>query len=193
MVATVNVQQINGAAGSKVYSTITTSTRLQTKDQFAPTDTTYPVPIPSSGFKYSYWASICLDLAGTFTKINNVKFWSDGSIGWNFGTNGELRIGNRDSGDIGCPDASYQQALGVEGDTGYAIEDATNGHVYYKGQTTPTKKVDLWTSGSKAQVDSTDHTVAEKTKHVVLQVKVDTNATQGEQADETLYFSYDEI
>jgi hypothetical protein len=193
MVATVKVQQITGPSGSKTYSDIDTSTRLQTKDQFDPADTSFPVPIPGSGFKYSYWASICLDLAGDFTKINNVKFWTDGSIGWTFGTGGELRIGNRDSGDIGCPDASYEQAAGVEGDTGYTIEDATNGHDYYKGQSTPTKNVEDWTSGGKATVDSGDHESAEKTKHIVLQVKVDADATQGEQSDETLTLSYDEI
>ncbi|HEY4674476.1 MAG TPA: hypothetical protein VIH48_00305 [Candidatus Bathyarchaeia archaeon] len=178
MVATVNVQQITGASGSKTYNNIATSTRLQTKDQFAPTDTSFPIPIPSSSFKYSYWASICLDLAGTFTKINNVKFWSDGAIGWSFGTGGELRRGKHDSGDQGCPDASYEQAAGTEGDTGYTIEDATNGHDYYKGQSTPTQNVANDTSGAKAQVDTTDYTSAGKTKHLVLQVKVASDATQ---------------
>jgi hypothetical protein len=178
MVATVKVQQITGPSGSKTYSDITASTRLQTKDQFAPSDTNYPIPIPSSGFKYSYWASICLDLGGTFAKINNVKFWSDGSIGWTFGTGGELRRGKRDSGDQCCPDASYQQAAGTEGDTGYPIEDATNGHAYYKGQGTPTQNVNNDTSGSKCQVDTTDYTSAGKTKHIVLQVKIASDATQ---------------
>ena len=193
MVATVNVQQITGPSGSKTYSNITTSTRLQTKDQFAPNDTSYPIPIPSSGFKYSYWMNICLDLSGTFTKINNIKFWSDGAISWNFGTNGELRRGKRDSGDQGCPDASYEQAAGTEGDTGYTIEDVINGHDYYKGQSTPTQNVANDASGSKCQVDTTDYTSAGKTKHLALQCKIASDAIQGEQTDEVLSFSYDEI
>jgi len=197
MVATVGVYQATGGSDGAPANEneITTSTRLQTKDQFDPNDINYPIPIPTSGFNYSYWIHVYLKITGgTFTKINNVKFWSDGSIGWTFGTNGELRIGNRDSGDIGCPmDSEYDVATGTEGESGDAIEDATNGHDYYNGQTTPTKNVEEWTSSNKATVDSTDHTTTGKCKAVVLQVKVASDATQGEQTDETLYFSYDEI
>ena len=196
MVATVNVQQaVGGSDGSPgTYNNITSSTRLQTKDQFAPTDTAYPVPIPSSGFSYSYWIHVCLDLSGTFTTVNNVRFYSDGDIGWNFGTGGELRRGNRDSGDHGCPmDSEYDLATGTEASTGDTIEDAALGHGYYNGQTTSTANVSSDTEGSPAVIDSTDHTVAGKTKAVVLQCKVANDAVQGEQADETLSFKYDEI
>ncbi|MCW4016817.1 MAG: hypothetical protein NWF06_10640 [Candidatus Bathyarchaeota archaeon] len=196
MVATVNVQQtVGGSDGSPAsYNNVTASTRLQTKDQFAPADTSYPISIPSSDFNYSYWIHVCLDLSGTFTQINNVRFCSDGAIGWNFGTGGELRRGNRDSGDHGCAMPSeYEVATGTEADTGDSIEDATNGHSYYNSQTTPTADVASDTEGSPAIIDSTDHTSAEKTKAVVLQCKVANDAVQGEQADETLSFKYDEI
>jgi len=191
MVATVNVQRITGASGSKTYTTVT-AVRLRTDDANT-ADTSNPIPIPSSGYNYSYWASICLDLSGTFTQISNIRHYSDGSIGWTFGTGGELRRGNRDSGDVGCPDASYQQASGTAGTTGYAIEDSTNGHAYYKTQTTPTKNIANDTSGSPATVDSSTYTAAGKTKHIVLQVKVASDATQGTQSAETLTWVYDEI
>ncbi len=196
MVATVNVQQaVGGSDGSPdTYNNVATSTRLQTKDQFAPADISYPIPIPVSGFKYSYWIHVCLDLAGTFTTINNVRFYSDGTVGWNFGTGGELRRGNRDSGDHGCPlPSEYDLATGTEGDTGDSIEDGSNGHGYYNGQTTPTANVANDTEASPATIDLTDHTSAEKTKAVVLQCRVANDAVQGEQADETLSFKYDEI
>jgi hypothetical protein len=196
MVATVNVQQaVGGSDGSpETYNNISTGTRLQTKDQFDPTDTAYPIPIPASGFKYSYWIHVCLDLSGTFTTINNVRFYSDGDIGWNFGTGGELRRGNRDSGDHGCPmDSEYDLATGTEADTGDTIEDETDGHGYYNGETTPTADVSDDTEGSPVLIDSSDHTTAGKTKAVVLQCKVANDAVQGEQADETLSFMYDEI
>ena len=90
-------------------------------------------------------------------------------------------------------DTEYDVATGTEGTTGDAIEDAANGHDYYNGQTTPTRSVTYWTSSNKATVDSTDHTTTGKCKAVVLQVRVSSDATQGEQPDETLYFSYDEI
>lgn len=192
MAATVNVQEGNGAS---VSWTTKTAIRFCTKDENNPL-LTYPIPIPSSSFNYSYWKSIVLDLSGSFTKINNVRFYSDGSIGWNFGTGGGLFVGKRDSGDNGCPTANYQQSAGTEGTTGYEMGNATNGHAYYKGQSTPKVNVNSYTSGSPLTVDSSDHTSAEKTKHVVLQVKVDTQAngaSQGSQAAENLTFLYDEI
>lgn len=197
MVAIVGVFQATGGSDGApgAEDEITASTRLQTKDQFAPTDTLFPVPIPAAGFNFSYWVHIFLKITGgTFTKINNVKFWSDGVIGWTLGSGGMLQIGNRDTGDIGCPMLTeYNKATGTEAVTGDAIEDAVNGHSYYNVQGTPVRNVTYWTSGNKAQVDSTDHTTIGRCKAVVLQVKVATDATQGEQADETLTFSYDEI
>jgi hypothetical protein len=195
--ATVIVEQANGGSDGSPGSEneVTASTRLQTKDQFAPTDTSYPVPIPESGFKYSYWIHVYLKITvAPSVKINNVRFHSDGSIGWNFGTDGELRRGNRDSGDHGCPmDSEYDVATGTEGETGDSIEDGSNGHDYYNAQTTKTADVASDTEGSPATIDSTDHTTTGKCKAVVLQVKVDTDAIQGEQTDETLTFKYDEI
>jgi len=196
MTATVKVMEITGPAGSKTYTEVTNRVRFFTKDQATDQSTpqdTYSIPIPTSGYNYSYWKAICLDLSGTFTKINNIRHYTDGSIGWTLGTNGEVRRGNRDSGDHGCPDGSYQQASGTEGETGYPIEDSTNGHAYYKDQTTPTVNVENDTEASPATIDSTDHTSAGKTKHIVLQVKVDTDATQGAQAAETFTWKYDEI
>jgi len=197
LVATVGVYQCNGGSdgASGNENEITASTRLQTKDQFAPTDTTYPIPIPTSGYKYSFWVHVYLKITGgTFTKINNVRFYSDGSIGWTFGTNGELRRGNRDSGDKGCPmDTEYDVATGTDGDTGDSIEDGANGHGYYNTQTVKTANVANDTEGSPATIDSTDHTGTGKCKAVVVQVRVATNATQGEQTDETLTMKYDEI
>jgi hypothetical protein len=197
MVATVGVYQATGGSDGTpgTENEITSSTRLQTKDQFAPNDTNYPIPIPTSGYKYSFWAHIYLKITvAPSVKINNIQFYTDGTIGWNFGTNGELRRGNRDSGDIGCPmDTEYDVATGLEGDTGDPIEDGTNGHDYYNGQTTPTADVANDTEASPATVDSTDHTTTSKCKAVVLQVKIASDAVQGEQNDETLTFKYDEI
>jgi hypothetical protein len=76
------------------------------------------------------------------------------------------------------------------------MNDDTDGHTYYKGGSTnhadPVSAATL-TSGSPMVVDSADHTTAEVTKGVVLQVRVADDATQGDQADETLTFKYDEI
>jgi len=200
IVATVGVFQATGGSdGSPANEDeIVTSTRLQTKDQFMINDTAFPIPIPAAGFSYSYWLTGYLKITGgTFTKINNIQLWSDGDVTWEFGTNGELRIGNRDAGDIGFTmDGEYEVATGVEGESGDEIEHATNGHSFYSGQTVKTKNIEDWVTGTKAVIDSGDHTIAEMCKAFLLQTKVDTaanGAVQGEQADETIYLSYDEI
>jgi len=198
MVATIEIKQGYGGSDgspSELPASGDVDQRLQTKDQYDPADSTYPVPIPPSGFKYSFWVHIYLKIAGgTFTKINNVQFYTDGTIGWSLGTNGEIRRGNRDSGDKGCPmDASYEKATGTDGDTGDTIEDATNGHGYYKGQTTKTTNIQSDVVGTPATIDSTDHTATGKCKAVVLQGKVASDATRGTKADETLTFKFNEI
>lgn len=190
MVATVNVKQITGAPASKVYNPTSgdATLRFRTIDTYDPLSTDYPCVIPTSGNKYSYWASLCLDLSGTFNKINNIKHKAQTANAWPLGTGGEVRRGNRDAGDHGCPDASYAQAGGTQGDSGYSIEDAINGHAYYKTQTTPTAVVGT----SLATIDTTDYTAAGKTKHIVMQVKVGVGATQGTTSTWTLEWQYDE-
>lgn len=196
MVETVVIEKAHGSGPTYTPLTGTPKKeRLQTKDQYDPTDTTYPIKIPASDFNYSYWTHILLHLSGTYTKINNICHYSDGAIGWAFGTGGELRRGNRDAGDKGCPMASYEQAAGTEGETGYPIEDVTYGHDYFNGQTTKTADVASDTEGSPAVIDSADHgpDADVRSKAVVLQVKVAPDATHGAQTAETATFSYDVI
>ena len=196
MAATVVIQEMNGTAPAYTErGTGAIAARYNTRDIYDP-GLNYPIPIPSAGFNYSYWKSHCLDLSGTFTKINNIKWYSAGNPDWTFGTGGEVRVGKRDSGDNGCPGGSYDQAEGTQDVTGFPIEDATNGHTYYKAQGTPTAKIGDYLSGSPLQIDTTDYTAAGKTKHCVTQVKCDTaanGASQGEQSDIVLTLQWDEI
>lgn len=194
MAATVKVEEATGSGPT--FTEITNRVRLFTADQATNQSSpqiTYPVPIPTSGFNYSYWKHVCLNITGTFTKVDNIRHYSDGAIGWNFGTNGALLRGNRDSGDHGCPQANYDQATGTQGTTGDYIGDATNGHSYYKDQTTPTANVANDTEASPALIDSEGRTSAGRTKFIVLQVKVDTDASSGVQPAETMTWKYDVI
>jgi hypothetical protein len=206
MAATVVVQEVTGAKGSKTFTTISNRVRLFTADQATDQGTpqiTYPVPIHASGvgnFYYSYWKHVCLGITGTFTKIDNIRHYSDGAIGWNYGTGGQLRRGNRDSGDIGVgvdTDNShsddYEQAAGTQGTTGYTIENVSNGHDFYNTQTTPTANIASDLVGAPAVIDSAGETAAGKSKAVLLQVKVDGDATSGVQTAETLTWKYDII
>jgi len=191
LAATVTVVEANGAGPS--YNTVT-SPRLCVADSYNP-GLDDPIPIPSGGagnYAYSFWKHFFLNLADSFTRINNVKFYCDGTIGWNFGTGGVLYVGVRDSGDNGCPEGSYEQAAG-DGTDGYSMVDGTNGHDYYKGQSPGEANIEDYTDGSELEVDTTNHESAERTYGVVLQLKIDGDSTLGVQTDETLTWEYDEI
>jgi len=189
--ATYAVQRYTGVSPGSA-ATIT-NCRLRTDDANT-SDLTNPCIIDTVK-RYSYWASINLNITGTFTQVSNIRHYSAGDLNtWTLGTTGMIARGNRDSGDIGCPLASYQQALGTAGTTGYSIADAVNGHTYYNGQTTKTTNLNSDTSGSPATIDTSLYTTnPSNTKFVVIQAVIDTDATQGVMSAKTLTFKVDEI
>jgi len=193
MAATVAVEYWNGGSDGTPTKTSASTFRFRSDDSPATINATNPLVIPSTGNNYSYWTHIALAISGTFTEVSNIRFYSDGTIAWTLGTDGKVVRGARDSGDQGCPEASYEVATGTSGTTGDYLDDATNGHTYYNGQTTPTADVTSDTSGSPATIDSSTYSSADSTKAVVLQTIVDTDATAGTQASETFTFLYDEI
>jgi hypothetical protein len=185
LVATYSVSRLTGAG-----PTVTTVTNVRLRSDDANTaDLTNPVLIDSV-LRRSYWASVALSFTGTYSQISNIRHYSSGSIAWTWGTNGKLIRGNRDSGDIGCPTGSYQQATGTGGVSG---DDLVVSHSYFSGQTTKSVTVNTDTSGSPATIDTTAYTTDNKTKHIVLQVYVDTDGTNGVQTAATLSFIVDEI
>ena len=107
MAATMSVQELNGAGPT---ATTVTTIRFCTTDAYAPA-LTYPIPIPTSGFNYSYWKTINLAITNIGTKINNVRFYCDGTIGFAYGSGGLLRIGIKSTGDNGITSRqlSYSQ------------------------------------------------------------------------------------
>jgi hypothetical protein len=194
MAAVVTVQEWNG--GAIAYTSRATPGRFACTDSATPL-LTFPIPINPLGignYSHSWWKHFGLDLADTFTRINNVQFYSDGAIGWTFGTGGAMLVALRDSEPHGCPTGSYAQAVG-SATTGTQIKDGAAGHAYYKGQTAALADVETYTSaGTKLMIDNTNHDAPEKTYAVVLQLKVDGDATLGVMnPDEQLNFSFDEI
>lgn len=190
-VATMAIKQYTGSTPDK---TTVTTPRLSTSDSANP-GTGNPVPIPAADYYYSFWMclALCITAMNDATLINNHKFYMDGACGWTMGTGGDLFIGIRDSGDNGCPEGSYDQATGTEGTTGHWMDDGTNGHTYYKDQTATPAAADTYTSGSPLTVDTQDMTEAGELDHIVVQVKVASDATRGAQTAETLTFQYDEV
>jgi len=72
-VATLAVQQFTGAGPTK---TTVTTPRLSTSDAYNP-GTSNPIPIPVSGFNYSYWMTLHLTITAIndATLLNNHKFY----------------------------------------------------------------------------------------------------------------------
>lgn len=185
MVATYDVVLLNGAV---LTETVITNGRFRTDDANT-ADLTNPCLIDSVK-RRSYWKAFALKFGGTFSQISNIRIYSNGDINWTLGATGKLKLGNRDTGDIGVPDGSYVQATGTPGVTGNDFESS---HAYFSGQTTKSVNMNSITSAGPKVVDSSNYTVAGRSKHAVLQLEVDTDATQGLMATKTLTFLVDEI
>lgn len=203
MAAIVQIYEANGGTdgtpgtktrvdGQNLGDGVATDVRFCTADAYNDV-AVHPCIIPSSGFNYSYWKQLYLNITGTFTTVNNINFYTDGTIGWTLGTGGGLYVGTRTAGDNGVPmDASYEVATGTPGSTGNTMltdhaRCATGGSVALAGN---------YTSGSELLLDSTDYSTADESNAVLLQVKIDTSvngAANGTQSDEIIYMAYDEI
>ena len=194
MTATVEIREANGVAAAMTFTALT-SARYSTSDSATP-GTNNPIPIPTSNFNYSYWKHQGLYMHGAFTQIDNIRWYTDGDIGWNYGTSGALYVGLCSGTDKGvwtsnniAPLTQYMQASGTVGTTGTSIT-ASGGH----GQASGWAKASDYTVGSPLQVDSTTHTTSgDISKLLVTQVAIDDDATQGTQTAETVTMRYDEI
>jgi hypothetical protein len=186
MVATVSIQELNGE--TLTYTELT-SARYCTNDLVTP-GTTYSIPIPTADFNYSFWKHHVLAISGAFTRVDNIRWYCDGAVGWNCGTSGKLFIGYRASGDIGCPLTDYYQASGTIGTTGLLM---ISGHQYYMQTSSGITMATSSIVGNPFIIDSDAHEVAGKSKAVVTQVSVDDDATHGTQTQETVTFRYDEV
>lgn len=187
MVATVVIQEMNGATPD--YTTLT-SARYCTNDIVTP-GTANSIPIPTAGYNWSFWKSHVLDMTGAFTRIDNIRWYTDGNIGWNYGTSGKLYVGYRINGDVGAPISNaYYQASGTIGTTGIPMY---SGHSYYNNTSARLMLASCAIAASPFIIDTTAYESAGKSKAIVTQVSVDTNATQGTQAAEVVTFRYDEV
>lgn len=197
MPATAVVKFLNaGTDGSPVKTAVSggpPDLRFRTDDSPNTKDSTNPIPIPTTGFNYSFWMHVALELT-TFTQISNIRHYTDGTIAWTMGTGGLVVRGARNTGDVGVADVDYDVATGTVGTTGDSIDHATLGHGFFLGQTPVTVNLALDTSGAPATIDSSTYATSPITsKAICMQVKVFTDATQGNQADETFTWIYNEI
>jgi hypothetical protein len=195
LVATVSVQEYNGA--STGVATVITQGRYCTMDSYNP-NLSNPCVVPAADFNYSYWKTHNIIFSGDFTQIGNIRWYTSGSVrtSWALGTSGGLFVGVKSTGDNGMPVASYMQAAGVQGTSGIFMGTVSTGHSYYRvGSSNYSAPVDAdtYVAGSTLLVDTGPYTSADVSKCVVTQVKIATDATQGDKANEVLTWRYDEI
>ena len=150
----------------------------------------YPVRLPSSGedYTYSYEKYVTIRARGTYTRINNVRFWMSS---YSFPTGVTLRAANRATNDTGAV-ISYATPLGV----------TTTSASYQPGETPGnTKTVSTkWDSEGEAKVLNTNGGAEDITgsgsygNFVKMQLWTDTNATTTDaMAAMTMYVKYDEV
>jgi len=151
-------------------------------------DANNPIPIPTSGTNRSFWKHIFLKATGgTFTQIDNVKFFTDGT---GFPTGITVNVGDETPTKNSGSTAGYDQATGTVGTNGDELTTHAN----------ITAKTDAFsfTSGSPKTVTISEagaiiDASGETTNYVVGQMDVADTASPGDLADETWTFQYDEI
>lgn len=171
MAATTSIKEVNGVSSGT--ATTVTSSRLCTTDSVSP-GTTNPMVKPLSGTNLSYYKSYYLNADTTPTgTINNLKVYTDGSIGW---TGVTLKLGTK---------STYTQATGTAGTTG--TDAATALSITMTDAST-------YTSGSPLSLTGTlsNPSTGKISDYLIVQATVSTSAVPGTLASETVTFQYDE-
>lgn len=180
MAATVSTRELNGAGPTP---TTVTTIYHQTVDQSAQ-DVTNILMRPLAGNKYSYWKTIYLNCVTTpVTQINNVKIWSDGSVGW-----ADITY---NIGDETLILGDYEQATGTAGSTGDYLLDGVDGH----GGITGVTNIETYAaegSGKTITGSISNPNVGQISNLVILQLTIGTSAVAGTLASEPLTWGYDE-
>ena len=218
MVATVIIEEITGAFGSETFTEKNTdsNSRYYTADSHLSGSTSNPIPIPNDtdgGLSGSYWKTHLLSVTSEAdVRIENVRFYvgwtSPPSSQWTLGPDGDHIIGVSSASVSDCkiftqgfPSSQYDQAEGVEGSFGYFLSgnvDGTKDHTYYSGCSNGHYE-STWNFSSQATAmmvysgQVKDNTTGRLSGCIVTQVLVGSGATQGEKADVTATWVYDEV
>ncbi len=194
MVATVAVfYDFGGSDGNPATNQDTSSLgppnlRFKTADD-ATIDNQNPIPIPASGNVDSFWKQIYLKCTGgTFTQIDNVKFYTDGS---GFGTGVTVNVGTQLPTKNSGSDSGYEVAVGTAGTSGTEV---VSGHASGSAKSIAFG----FTSGSPKTVSISEaggliNATNETTDYLVFQMNVASTAGPGNLSDETWTYQYDEI
>jgi hypothetical protein len=162
MVETATIYRIYGSPGVKM-SALNKVLRFCTQD--GDPGMNHPCKIPASGKYHSFRATDCIGITGDFNQVRDLYIHGDGNFAADWGLDaangGGLFIGHKDTGDNGLPidvplhgSNQYAVATGTQGTTGDSIDDPTNGHPYYRSETTPKVNFDTCLADSPLLIDS---------------------------------------
>lgn len=147
------------------------------------------IDVPSSGINKSFWKHVYLKVTGgTFTRIENVKFYTDGS---GFGTGITTFIGNELPTHNSGSSSGYVKATGVNNVSG---DDIIN-HSFIDTKT----NVFTFTSNTPKIITISENggiinAVGESTNYMVVQMDVaSTVSLKGDLTDKTWYYIFDEL
>lgn len=159
----------------------------------------YPNNVPPTGETYrSCWMYTGAEITGgTYSQLTNFRWGTPGNIksAWGLGS-GKVQVALKDTGDHGCPVASYEAPTGVSGSYGYDIKDTTHGHTFYKDETVACADADNYTTTSPLTFDSTVYTPASAlkvTKLVTHQLVLEDDTDFGEKSELSNFVRWQEI
>lgn len=160
MAATLNINEKNGAGQTATQKT-GAELRFKNADN-ASADSNNKMVVPTSGSDFSFDKWLRANVTGTFTSIENVRFYTDGS---GFGTGVLLWAKTQ---------ASYSTPVEATANTGY-----NNAFSYNSGSSLLLGAGPFTTTGDIAS-------------YLVLMMEVQSTASQGSLTPEVLTISFDE-
>lgn len=162
MPATMIINEKNGAGETATDKTAGT-VRFKNADNAA-VDLNDPMVIPGAGSDWSFEKWLRLNVSGTFTQVENLRFYTDGTSGFGTGVNAWVKA-----------EAAYATPAALASAAGYL--DAFS-----------------YTSGSPLTLGAGPFTsVGDIGSYVVLGLEVQSTAAQGTLTPETISFAFDEI
>lgn len=162
--------------GTPTWDTVTTHRFRIDKKNTADLDN--PIPIPTSGTNRSHWANFRLAWTAPDSQVDNIRLYSDGTLSWGDGI--QVSIGN-----TSVSTGSVESDPATDGQVGTILTNHSS--------ISSIEDMFSYTSGSPYLVDENAYTDAGSSKHVVMDIEVNNNATQGLKSSETLVWLSDEI
>jgi hypothetical protein len=181
MAATVKIGRWNGANPGASNDITSASLTLGTSDEATQGS---PIPIPSSGSNYSYWAHTALvATVAPDTAIDNIFWYTDGTNSLGTGVNAIVSTAS-----------AYDQATGTAGSSGELLNVTNHASLSGCPRDGSTSPMFLYDSGCKLTISGSidASTGSAGDFFVVYQINVVDTAGAGNTAEETMTFEYDE-